>query len=46
MLTLCRTFRQVPDHQEVYVNSQDDTSFIVEIVEIPQDSADREHFSK
>lgn len=35
-------FRQVPDHQEVYVSNDSDDSLIIELLEIPSETAEAE----
>lgn len=35
-------FRQVPDHQEVFVSSESDDSLIVELLETPSESTEQE----
>lgn len=42
----CSQMRQVPDNQEVWVHSEDDTSLVVELVSIPEDEGDRAGFAQ
>lgn len=35
-------FRQVPDHQEVFVSNDSDATLIVELLETPSDPSDSE----
>lgn len=36
------TFRQVPDHQEVFVSNDSDDSLIIELLETPSEPIERE----